>query len=53
MAVNVNLFTSVPHAMAQWTTILSAPGSSPKYTVYAFILNSQICATFVLLKERK
>ena len=30
----------------------AAPGSSPKHTIYAFIIYS-ICAIFVMWKERK
>ena len=30
-----------------------APGSSPKHTMYAFIINSQLCAIFIMLKEQK
>ena len=43
-------------AIAQWFICAYHPatlGSDPKHTIYAFIIYSQICAVFVISKERK
>ena len=39
--------------IAQWIHLRLSTGSSPKYTIYAFITYSKICAMFVIRKERK
>ena len=43
-------------ATAQWIRLRLPschPGSSPKHTIYAFIIYRQICAVFVSWKQRK
>ena len=44
-------FTYRGAAIAQWIRLRlpsCRPGSSPKHTIYAFIIYSQICAIFVM-----
>ena len=49
-------FCQLGAAIAQWICLRLPscnPGSSPKHTIYTFIIFSRICAKFVMWKERK
>ena len=56
---STNLFVNLNVDKSQewfvWTFHPAVPGSSPKHTIYAFIVWSQICASlvFALWNERK